>query len=140
MMVSLLFPSFSPYFSLFLLLTVISLQTDEEKRSRAQALTLHGAPIDSLGLDFTLPGSPDIELRPRGSDIPVTIFNLHEYIAMVTHCFLIESVAPCVAAFREGFNIVFPVEDLKVLRAEEIDMILNGQEEQWDIDSTREGK
>jgi len=45
-----------------------------------ESLTLDGCRIDNLGLDFTLPGHPTIELRKGGKDIPVTIHNLEEYI------------------------------------------------------------
>ena len=41
-----------------------------------ETLTLDGCRIDNLGLDFTLPGHPSIELRKGGKDIPVTIHNL----------------------------------------------------------------
>lgn len=45
-----------------------------------ETLTLDGCQIDNLGLDFTLPGHPSIDLKKGGKDIPVTIHNLEEYI------------------------------------------------------------
>lgn len=65
-------------------------------------MDLDGCTIEELGLDFVLPGYPNIELRRGGRDIPVTIHNLHQYISLVTHWFLIEGVNRQFEAFREG--------------------------------------
>jgi hypothetical protein len=51
-----------------------------ELKDTLEGLTLDGCAIHNLGLDFTLPGHPTIELRKGGKDIPVTIHNLEEYI------------------------------------------------------------
>lgn len=67
-----------------------------------EALDLDGCPIADLGLDFVLPGYPNVELRRGGRDIPVTIQNLHQYISLVTHWFLVEGVNRQLEAFREG--------------------------------------
>ena len=54
--------------------------TGTELSEALEALTLDGCRIDNLGLDFTLPGHPTIELRKGGKDTTVTIHNLEEYI------------------------------------------------------------
>lgn len=36
--------------------------------------------MEDLGLDFTLPGFPNIELKKGGKDVAVTIYNLEEYL------------------------------------------------------------
>lgn len=41
---------------------------------------MNGCSVEDLGLDFTLPGFPNIELKKGGKDIPVTIHNLEEYL------------------------------------------------------------
>ena len=51
-----------------------------QKQQALQVLTLDGCPIADLSLDFTLPGSPSVELRKGGKDIPVTIQNLEQYL------------------------------------------------------------
>lgn len=51
-----------------------------ERAQRIEALDLDGCPISELGLVFELPGYENIELRKGGSDIPVTIHNLDQYI------------------------------------------------------------
>lgn len=51
------------------------------RRSAAkQALTLDGRPVADLGLDFTLPGSPTVELCKGGKGVTVTINNLDQYL------------------------------------------------------------
>lgn len=46
---------------------------------------MNGCSVEDLGLDFTLPGFPNIELKKGGKDIPVTIHNLEEYLR-VSNC------------------------------------------------------
>lgn len=41
---------------------------------------MNGCSVEDLGLDFTLPGFPNIELKKGGKDVPVTIHNLEEYL------------------------------------------------------------
>lgn len=56
---------------------------------------MNGCSVEDLGLDFTLPGFPNIELKKGGKDIPVTIHNLEEYLR-------VRIVAP----FGEKANVV----------------------------------
>ena len=70
--------------------------------SQIENLDLDGCPIADLGLDFILPGHSNIELRRGGRDMPVTIHNLHQYISLVTHWFMVEGVSRQFEAFREG--------------------------------------
>lgn len=75
---------------------------------------MDGCPIADLGLDFVLPGHANIELRRGGRDIPVTIHNLHQYISLVTHWFMVEGVQKQFEAFREGkfiFRCLFCIEN-----------------------------
>lgn len=65
-------------------------------------LNYDGCPIADLGLYFTLPGHANIELRRGGRDVPVTIQNLHQYISLVTHWFLVEGVEKQFESIREG--------------------------------------
>ncbi|NXQ83338.1 TRIPC ligase, partial [Nyctibius grandis] len=55
-------------------------QTKESLQYALKALTMNGCSVDDLGLDFTLPGFPNIELKKGGKDTPVTIHNLEEYL------------------------------------------------------------
>lgn len=54
---------------------------------------MNGCSVEDLGLDFTLPGFPNIELKKGGKDVPVTIYNLEEYLRvfeffLTTHVFI----------------------------------------------------
>lgn len=48
---------------------------------------MNGCSVEDLGLDFTLPGFPNIELKKGGKDIPVTIYNLEEYLRVIGSSF-----------------------------------------------------
>lgn len=48
---------------------------------------MNGCSVEDLGLDFTLPGFPNIELKKGGKDIPVTIHNLEEYLRVCNAAF-----------------------------------------------------
>lgn len=58
----------------------LSVQSNADKQEKVGQLALDGAPIESLGLYFTLPGYDAIELKAGGESIKVTAFNLDEYI------------------------------------------------------------
>ena len=47
-----------------------------ERQDQIQQLTMDGCPVEDLGLDFTLPGYPNIELRKGGRDLLVNLDNL----------------------------------------------------------------
>jgi E3 ubiquitin-protein ligase TRIP12 len=107
-----------------------------------ESLTLDGCRIDNLGLDFTLPGHPSIELRKGGKDIPVTIHNLEEYIKLVYHWMLVGGVSRQMEAWREGFDSVFPSSALKMFYPEELEMVFCGANqsvgETWDLKTLME--
>uniref|UniRef100_A0A1Q3F208 E3 ubiquitin-protein ligase n=1 Tax=Culex tarsalis TaxID=7177 RepID=A0A1Q3F208_CULTA len=110
-----------------------------EKTEKIEALDLDGCPIADLGLDFVLPGHPNIELRRGGRDTAVTIHNLHQYIALVTHWFLVEGVSRQFEALREGFDSVFPVNRLRMFYPEELENVFCGAglgaatHQRWDV-------
>lgn len=108
----------------------------EEKNQLIGALELDGCPIEELGLDFILPGDGCTELRRGGRDLPVTAHNLHNYIDLVTHWLLYEGVIRQMEAFREGFESVFPLTNLKTFYPEELEQVFCGssssREQRWD--------
>lgn len=55
-------------------------QTRETLQQALESLNMNGCSVEDLGLDFTLPGFPNIELKKGGKDVPVTIYNLEEYL------------------------------------------------------------
>ncbi|XP_049887493.1 E3 ubiquitin-protein ligase TRIP12 isoform X2 [Pectinophora gossypiella] len=111
--------------------------TPDQKQHMISALELDGCPIEELGLDFILPGDGCTELRRGGRDTPVTPHNLHNYIALVTHWLLYEGVAKQMEAFREGFESVFPLANLKIFYPEELEQVFcgspsGGREQRWE--------
>ncbi|KAL1887731.1 Ubiquitin fusion degradation protein 4 [Sporothrix stenoceras] len=73
------------------------------KRDAAiEAITINGAHIEDLGLDFTLPGYPDIELIPQGCHVGVTMSNVETYVDKVVSMTLEGGVRLQVDAFRRA--------------------------------------
>jgi len=100
-----------------------------------KALTLDGCDIADLGLDFTLPGAPEVELCPNGASRDVTLDSLGEYVQRVLDVQLKEAVAAQVRAFRAGFSAVYPIEHLAAFAPVELDVLLNGSKETWEAAS-----
>ncbi|XP_036174706.1 E3 ubiquitin-protein ligase TRIP12 isoform X5 [Myotis myotis] len=108
-------------------------QTKESLRYALETLTMNGCSVEDLGLDFTLPGFPNIELKKGGKDIPVTIYNLEEYLRLVIFWALNEGVSRQFDSFRDGFESVFPLSHLQYFYPEELDQLLCGSKaDTWD--------
>ncbi|KAL8803363.1 MAG: hypothetical protein Q9200_006250 [Gallowayella weberi] len=106
--------------------------------SKAKAIgqmTVRGATIEQLGLDFTLPGYPSIELVEGGSDVHVTMENVGEYVEKVIDMTLGSGVQRQVEAFRTGFTQVFPYASLKAFTPSELVMLFGRVEEDWSIET-----
>ncbi|CAB4064432.1 TRIP12 [Lepeophtheirus salmonis] len=116
-----------------------------KKLEQIKSLTMDGCPIEDLGLDFTLPGYPNIDLRKGGKDIPVNIDNLHQYVGLVSHWLLIEGISFQMEALRDGFESVFPISTLQMFYPEELEQIFcgtgQGNFNKWDyktlVESTK---
>ena len=97
------------------------------------ALQLDGCDVANLGLNFTLPGQPEMELKPGGSDIDVTLDNVGEYVQRCLDVLLVEGVHAQVSAFRAGFDQVVPIRTLAAFCPDELDTIINGSRERWEV-------
>ena len=105
---------------------------------RAQAkrkVMFNGARIEDLGLDFTLPGYPAIELIPNGTNISVTLDNAALYVDHVIDMTLGSGVQHQVEQFRAGFSEVFPYSATKAFTPSELVMLFGRVEEDWSIES-----
>ncbi|KAI8973176.1 hypothetical protein BDF20DRAFT_630803 [Mycotypha africana] len=98
----------------------------EEKLSSIKNIEINGAKIDDMCLDFTLVGDATFELKPGGADIPVTIYNVEEYIELLLDAIAGSGISEQVKAFIEGFNGLFPIEDLKLLTSAELVSLFGG--------------
>eukprot|EP00039_Didymoeca_costata_P031574 m.35423 g.35423 ORF g.35423 m.35423 type:complete len:1678 (-) comp8883_c0_seq1:1451-6484(-) len=106
--------------------------TKEQKSEKINAITMDGMKLEDSGFVFTLPGYDDINLKPNGSEIPVTIHNCKEFVERVVHVTLVESVGMQMDAVKAGFNSVFPVENLSLFTSFEIGKLACGeQNEAW---------
>ncbi|RKP06495.1 hypothetical protein THASP1DRAFT_18424 [Thamnocephalis sphaerospora] len=96
------------------------------------------AAVQDLCLDFTLPGYPDVLLKSEGQDIPVTIYNVDEYLRLVLDFSIGTGVAAQIRAFRSGFDKVFPMEDLRCFEPAELALLLGGGAEDWSYETLTE--
>ncbi|KAJ5383664.1 hypothetical protein N7517_001575 [Penicillium concentricum] len=106
-----------------------------QKSEAVQNITVHGAKVDDLGLDFTLPGYPSIELIPGGSEVQLTIENVDTYIERVIDMTLGSGVRRQVDAFRAGFSQVFPFSSLRAFTPSELVMLFGQAKEDWSIET-----
>lgn len=106
-----------------------------QKAQAARQFVIDGAHIEDLGLDFTLPGYPGIELIPDGSNISVTMDNVASYVDKVIDITLGSGVQRQVDQFRAGFSEVFPYSALKAFTPGELVMLFGRVEEDWSIES-----
>ncbi|XP_056906555.1 E3 ubiquitin-protein ligase TRIP12 isoform X4 [Takifugu flavidus] len=114
-------------------------QTRETLQQALESLNMNGCSVEDLGLDFTLPGFPNIELKKGGKDVPVTIYNLEEYLRLVVYWTLNEGVSRQFESFREGFESVFPLHHLQYFYPEELEQLLCGSKsETWDVKTLME--
>ena len=60
------------------------LQTVESRCLALNSLTMDGCSVEDMSLDFVLPGYAHVELKKGGKDLPVTLYNLEEYLKVKT--------------------------------------------------------
>ncbi|KAM4771356.1 E3 ubiquitin-protein ligase TRIP12 [Rhinophrynus dorsalis] len=114
-------------------------QTKESLQFALESLNMNGCSVEDLGLDFTLPGFPNIELKKGGKDVPVTIHNLEDYVRLVIYWALNEGVSRQFDSFRDGFESVFPLNHLQYFYPEELDQLLCGSKaDPWDVKTLME--
>ncbi|KAG1471228.1 hypothetical protein G6F56_002248 [Rhizopus delemar] len=104
-----------------------------EKMKELDDLQVDGVKIDDLCLDFTLPGDPTYELKPDGADIPVTIKNVESYVESVIDAVAGSGVSQQIEAFKEGFNGLFAIKDLKLLTYSELVSLFGTSDEDWSL-------
>ena len=111
------------------------LLTAAGKARAAAEVEIQGARVEDLGLDFTLPGYPSIELQKNGSNTPVSVDNVGLYVDRVIDLTLGSGVQKQIDAFRAGFSSVFPYNALKAFTPDELVMLFGRVEEDWSIES-----
>ena len=92
--------------------------------------------IDSLDIYFTLPGYDEIELKPNGANIQLTIHNIDEYVSLVYNALFLGGVIDVIDAFRKGFTCIFSLSNMKIFKSSEIEESICGSlETKWDKDN-----
>ncbi|PKS11441.1 hypothetical protein jhhlp_003204 [Lomentospora prolificans] len=109
--------------------------TPTQKVMRTENIVLDGSKIEDLCLDFTLPGYPEIELVPNGSQIRVTISNVDDYLDRVIDLTLGTGVRRQIDAFRAGFSHVFPYSALSAFTPDELVSLFGKVDEDWSLET-----
>lgn len=115
--------------------------SSEDKSIEIEKLKFDECSIEDLNLDFVLPGY-NFDLMKNGKATQVTINNIHLYTNLVTHWFLVEGVGRQMEALREGFESVFPIQNLKMFHPEELEAVFCGNPREtisgWDVKTLME--
>lgn len=106
-----------------------------QKRQAIHEIEIDGVQVDDLGLDFTLPGYPAIDLIANGSHVNLTIENVDLYLERVIDLTLGTGVERQIEAFRSGFSQVFPYSALRAFTPNELVMLFGQIEEDWSMET-----
>ena len=109
--------------------------SQDQKELSIQAIEYQGSRIEDLGLDFTLPGYPAIEMVPDGEKTTVTIDNVGQYVDKVVDYTLFSGVQKQIEAFQNGFSQVFPYTALRAFTPDELVMLFGRVDEDWTLES-----
>lgn len=109
--------------------------TSHQMAQAMENIQVDGVRVEDLSLDFTLPGYPAIELIHDGSNVPLTIENVDQYVDSVIDMTLGSGVRRQVDAFRAGFSQVFPFSALRAFTPNELVMLFGQAEEDWSIET-----
>ena len=95
--------------------------------------------LSETEINFTIPGYPDKPLKQGGEDIFLTIYNVEEYIKLIYEHLFRSGIKEVADSFRNGFNSVFPIKNLKAFTSTELEEILcASSQENWDYDTLYE--
>ncbi len=67
-----------------------------------------------------------VDLMPNGRNIPVTEENKAEYVRLVTEVRLTKAIEQQIAAFKQGFHELIPLEDCKIFNELELELLMSG--------------
>jgi E3 ubiquitin-protein ligase TRIP12 len=89
--------------------------------------------LSELDIYFVFPGYNNIELKPNGNDILLTMNNIEEYVNLIYDFLFYRGIDKCMQSFRKGFNINFNIEKLKCFTSSEIEEYICGSvDTKWD--------
>jgi E3 ubiquitin-protein ligase TRIP12 len=93
--------------------------------------------VESLDLDFTLPGDPSWHLKKDGDQVTVTNENVNDYVSAVIRAHLVDGVSQQLHHFQMGFDRIFPMKNLRAFTVDELQTLIcgNGDSEKWTMES-----
>ncbi|XP_063962252.1 ubiquitin-protein ligase E3C-like [Lytechinus pictus] len=99
--------------------------------------------VCDLGLNFTVMdndfGEAQVhDLKPGGSEIPVTASNRIEYIHLMADFRLNKQIRPQILAFRQGLSDVIDLEWLRMFNHQELQVLISGASMPVDVDDLRQ--
>nr|VDC85060.1 unnamed protein product [Brassica oleracea] len=108
-------------------------ESQSDARAAKCDLSFRGTKIEDLCLEFALPGYSDYDLAPHSSTDMVNLDNLEEYIKAIVNATVCTGIQKQVEAFRSGFNQVFPIEHLGIFNEEELETLLCGERDLFNM-------
>ncbi|PAV78095.1 hypothetical protein WR25_18252 [Diploscapter pachys] len=98
--------------------------------------------IENLQLDFSilveeLGSVRKMDLKPGGSNIPVTIANRQEFVRLYVNYYLFQRIEPMVLAMRDGVSSVLSIEWLAMFSPTELQTLVSGIEGPIDVADMR---
>ena len=106
-----------------------------QKQVKIAGIRVADASIEDMGLSFTLPGYPDIELSEDGKNNDVGINNVGQYVDAVINFTLGTGVKQQIESFRKGFSEVFPYDALRAFTPDELVMLFGRVDEDWSMET-----
>ena len=92
----------------------------------------NGKKLSSVDIYFNFPGY-DIELKPNGSNILLCMKNIEEYVNLIYDYLFYKGINNITEAFKEGFNVVFDLKELKCFTSDELEEFIFGNDNQkWE--------
>ena len=89
--------------------------------------------LSELDIYFIFPGYSNIELKPNGNDILLTMNNIEEYVNLIYDYLFFKGIDKIIKSFKEGFNMNFNIEKLKCFTSSEIEEFICGSiDAKWD--------
>ena len=89
--------------------------------------------LSQLDIYFTFPGYFNIELKPNGNDILLTMNNIEEYVNLIYDYLFYRGIDKIIKSFKEGFNMNFNIKKLKCFTSQELEEYICGNTDaKWD--------
>ena len=94
--------------------------------------------LSELDIYFTFPGY-DINLKPDGENILLTMNNIEEYINLIYDFIFFKGINALINSFKEGFNMNFDINKMQCFTSQEIEENICGSKEiKWEINNLYE--